>query len=60
MEDGPGTTDGFSALENRGSINKKITIENMAWAAMGQEEVQDQFNHFDKSDKNAIDILSLY
>ena len=42
--DGPGTADGFPALANRGSANKNRTADKMAWAAMGQEEVQDELN----------------
>ena len=60
VDDGPGTVDGVYALANRGSTNKNGTTENMAWAAMGQEEVKDQLNDSDKSDMSVIDIISLY
>ena len=52
--DGPGTADRFPALANLGSANKNGEIDEMAWAAMGREEVQDHLNDADKSDISAI------
>ena len=40
--DVPGTADGFPALSNREDVNENKTTDEMDWAAMGQEVVQDQ------------------
>ena len=58
--DGPGTTDGFTVLENRGDVNENGTMVEMDWYAMGQEEVQYQQNDSDELDKCPIDTLSCY
>ena len=47
-------------LYNQWSANKNGTTDEMAWAAMGKQEVQDQLNDSDKPDISAIDILSHY
>ena len=52
--------DEFAALANRGNVNKNGTMEDIAWAAMGREQVQDQLNDADKSYISAIDIISYY
>ena len=58
VADGPCSADGFSALANRGYVNGNGTTDDMDWAAMGQEEVQDQQNDADKLDICPIDSLS--
>ena len=58
--DGTGTADGFPDLSNRGDVNKNGTIYEMDWAAMGQEEVQDQLNDAEKYNTCPINILSHY
>ena len=39
-------------------MNKEVTIGDMAWAAMLQEEAQDQLNNPEKYDISAIYIFS--
>ena len=56
--DFPGTANGFPDMDNRGSDNRNGTADNMAWAAMLQEEAQDQLNNPEKYDISAIDIFS--
>ena len=58
--DGPGTADGFPALDNRGDMNEKGTTDDMDWATMGQEEVKYQHNDAGKLDICLIYILSCY
>ena len=58
--DSPVTTDGFTNLVNQGEVNENETTDDMDWAEIGQEEVQDQQNDDDKLDIFLIDILSCY
>ena len=55
--DGPGTTNGFSALANRGDVNENRTTNDMDWYTMGQEEVQYHQNDAEKLDIFLIDVL---
>ena len=55
--DGPGTADGFTALTNRGDLNEKGTTDDIDWAAMGKEEVNDNNNDAVELDICLIDIL---
>ena len=48
--DGPGNTDGFTALSNRVDVNENGTTYDMDWFEMRQEEVQDQQNDADELD----------
>ena len=57
---GPGTTDAFPTLANRGGVNENGTADDIDWDAMGQEEVQDQQNDADKLDICPIYLLSCY
>ena len=41
-------------------VNEKGTTDDMDWAAMGKEEVQNQQNDSDELDICPIDILSCY
>ena len=50
----------FPNLYNWGNMNKNGTTYDMAWDAMGQEEVQYQINDADKSDISAIKIILHY
>ena len=58
--DGPVTADDFLAMDNRMNVNENGTTDEMDWAAMLQEEVQDQHNDADKLGICPIDILSCY
>ena len=58
--DGAGTVNKFPALASRGDVNKNGKTDKMDWAAMVQEEVQDQLNDAKKYDICPIDILSYY
>ena len=58
--DGPVTTEVFPTLANLGDVNENGTTDEMKWAAMGQEEVQDQHNDADEIDICLIDILLCY
>ena len=40
----------FCALVNRGDLNEKGTTDEMDWASMGLEEVDNQQNDADKLD----------
>ena len=48
VEEGPGTMDKFTALDNCGNMNKDRTMDWMAWAAMGQDEVKDKLKYTGK------------
>ena len=58
--DGAGTAGGFPALSNQGDVNNNGTVDEMDWAEMVQEEVQDQQNDAEKIDICPIDILLYY
>ena len=59
-EDGPGTADEFTALENWWNVDNNGNTDEMAWYSTRQEEVKDQLNDSEKSDISAIDIISRY
>ena len=44
-------------MTNQGNVNENRTKDDMAWAAMGQEEVQYQLNDADKYDITSRDII---
>ena len=52
--------DEFPALTNWGNVNKNGTTDEMVWATIRQEEVNDQLNDSNKSDISVIDIIPHY
>ena len=58
--DDPGNADGFPARANQGDVDKNGTTDEIDWASMVQEEVQDHQNDADKLYICPINILLCY
>ena len=52
--------DNLPVMDNRGGVNEEGATDEMEWAAMEQEEVQDQINNSDEIYHSPVEILSYY